>query len=180
MQIVLIVIAAVVLIIIVWAISTSNTFKRLLVKIDESDSGIDVALTKRYDTLTKLLDVCKQYTKHETELLSGLVKLRKGMDINEKTEANQKMDELQAQLTVIAEAYPQLQSSENFKQLQDSIVDAEDHLQAARRIYNMNVSSYNQSIALFPSSIIAGVQNLLKKEFFAAEEHKKSDVEMKF
>jgi LemA protein len=53
-------------------------------------------------------------------------------------------------------------------------------LQAARRLYNGNASSFNQAIAVFPGSIVAGAQRLEKKDFFAAEEHKKSDIEMKF
>ncbi len=170
----------VIILIIVWTISTSNRFQRLLVKINEADSGIDVALTKRYDTLTKLIDICKAYAKHETDLLTNIVKLRKGMDINEKKEANQKMDEIYSKLNVIAESYPELKSSQNYFQLQESVVEVEEHLQAARRIYNMNVSAYNQLIVSFPSSLIASFQHLGKKEFFEVEEHKRADVEMKF
>ena len=71
----------------IWAISTTNRFKVLLIKITEADSGIDVALTKRYDTLTKLIDVVKAYAKHETELFERVINLRSGMSIAEKSEA---------------------------------------------------------------------------------------------
>ena len=59
------IIVLILVIIIVWYISTCNRLKRAIVKIDEADSGIDVALTKRYDVLTKMLDVAKGYAKHE-------------------------------------------------------------------------------------------------------------------
>lgn len=61
----------------VWYIMTMNTFARLAVKVTESDSGIDVALTKRFDTLTKMLDVTKAYAKHESETLGKMVLQRK-------------------------------------------------------------------------------------------------------
>ncbi len=172
-------IAAAVIIIIFWMTATSNRFKVLLVKIEEADSGIDVALTKRYDTLTKLMDVVRGYAKHETELFEKVIKLRSGMSMAEKNEACQLMDEATKKISVIAESYPQLRSSESFKQLQEAIVDAEDHLQAARRVYNMNVSLFNQTIVVFPNSIIAGISHYGEKDFFEADEIRRSDVKIK-
>lgn len=174
--IVLILIAVVVISIIVM----SNNLNKALVKIDEADSGIDVALTKRYDVLTKMIETVKGYAKHEKEVLFDVVKIRKGMTIEEKNEANKQMDETLSKINVLAENYPDLKASENFKTLQDSITDVEEHLQAARRLYNANISSYNQMIVTFPISIIAGTKGLSKREFFVAEEHKKQDVEIKF
>lgn len=174
--IVLILFAVVVISIIVM----SNNLNKALVKIDEASSGIDVALTKRYDVLTKMIETVKGYAKHEKEVLFDVVKIRKGMTIEEKNEANKQMDETLSKINVLAENYPDLKASENFKTLQDSITDVEEHLQAARRLYNANISSYNQMIVTFPISIIAGSKGLTKREFFVAEEHKKQDVEIKF
>ena len=174
--IVLVLIAVVVISIIVM----SNNLNKALVKIDEADSGIDVALTKRYDVLTKMIETVKGYAKHEKEVLFDVVKIRKGMTIEEKNEANKQMDETMSKINVLAESYPDLKASENFKTLQDSITDVEEHLQAARRLYNANISSYNQMIVTFPISIIAGTKGLSKREFFVAEEHKKQDVQIKF
>ena len=174
--IVLILFAVVVISIIVM----SNNLNKALVKIDEASSGIDVALTKRYDVLTKMIETVKGYAKHEKEVLFDVVKIRKGMTIEEKNEANKQMDETLSKINVLAENYPDLKASENYKQLQDSITDVEEHLQAARRLYNANISSYNQMIVTFPISIIAGTKGLTKREFFVAEEHKKQDVEIKF
>ena len=164
----------------IWYISTINHFARLAVKITESDSGIDVALTKRFDSLTKMLDVTKAYAKHESETLEKLVKLRSGMSMAERSEANNRMDELAGRINVLAENYPQLRSSENFRALQRSIAEAEEHLQASRRIYNMNVSSFNQFLASWPASMVGNYRGYGSKEFFVAEEAKKSDVKMEF
>lgn len=179
-MIALIIIGVVVLVIVIWYISTSNALNRAVVKIDEVDSGIDVALTKRYDVLTKMLETVKGYAKHEKETIVESINLRKGMTLPEKTEINNKMTDAFTKLNVVAENYPDLKASENFKALQLSIADVEEHLQAARRLYNANVSTFNQMIVTFPTSIIANSKGLTKKDFFEVEENKKQDVEIKF
>lgn len=180
MDVIIIVVAIVVVILVGWYIGTSNKLNRSVVKIEEADSGIDVALTKRYDALTKMLEITKGYAKHEKETLGEVINLRKGMSIAEKQDANNKMTETFGKINVLAEAYPELKSSENFKTLQLSVADVEEHLQAARRLYNANISSYNQEIVSFPTSIVAGMKGFVKKEFFEADEAKKEDVKMEF
>lgn len=174
----LIVVGVVLLVVAIWFIATSNTLNRTVVKVEESLSGIDVALTKRYDVLTKMIDVVKAYTKHEKETLFEVIKLRSDMTVKEKSEANQKMDENFQKITLLAESYPELKSSENYKTLQLSIMDVEEHLQASRRIYNANVSALNQMLVTFPTSLVAGMKHLGKKDFFEAEGHKKEDVKI--
>ncbi|MCL2562760.1 MAG: LemA family protein [Oscillospiraceae bacterium] len=167
--------------IILWAIRASNNFKRFQMRVAEADSGIDVALTKRYDTLTKMIEVVKGFTKHETDLFTQVIKLRKGMSMAEKNEANKCMDELTGKLNVVAENYPELRSSRNYLELKKAIVDAEEHLQAARRLYNANVSVYNQSFIVFPASLVNAItgNKHLVKEFFEMDERKRADVEIK-
>jgi LemA protein len=140
--------------VVIWYIWTMNLFARLAVKVNESDSGIDVALTKRFDTLTKMLDVTKAYARHEVEVLANTVTLRRGMTMGERTEANRQMDRLAGRINALAEAYPDLKASEVFVGLQRAVVEVEEHLQAARRIYNMNVSSFNQLLVSWPAGIV--------------------------
>lgn len=177
---VLVVVLVVAVVLVIWYIATSNSLNKAIVKIDEADSGIDVALTKRYDVLTKMLETVKGYAKHEKETIVESINLRKGMSMDEKNTVNNKMSEAFSKLNVVAENYPDLKASENFKALQLSITDVEEHLQAARRLYNANVSSFNQKIVTFPTSIVASTKGLTKKDFFEAEESKKQDVEIKF
>jgi LemA protein len=161
-----------------WVIITTNRFKILIVKVNESDSGIDVALTKRYDTLTKMVDTVRAYAKHESELFAHIVNLRTGMSTAEKIEANRCMDEIMKELNITVENYPELRSTENYMKLKAAITDAEDHLQAARRVFNMNISAYNQAVVVFPASIIASSLNYMKKDFFEADAAKRADVKM--
>ena len=174
----IIIIVVVVLVLVGPVIAISNKFNRLIVKIDEADSDIDVALIKRHDTLTKMLDVVKGYAKHEKETLINIINVRKGMSSKEKVEAMKSLDEATQKINVLAEAYPELKSSENYNTLQKSIADTEEHLQAARRMYNANVSAFNQYLVSFPSSVIGSMKGLSKKEFLEASEDQKDDVKM--
>ena len=175
-----IIIGAVIVILLIAIISISNRLSRAQVKIDEAESGIDVALTKRYDVLTKQLDIVKGYAQHESETIRQVIELRSGMPMSEKSAAAAAMNELQSRINVVAEAYPELRSAENFASLQNAVNDTEEHLQAARRVYNANVSAYNQLLVTFPSSVIAGMRHLTRRDFFEAEEIKRNDVSMKF
>lgn len=174
------IILGVVAVVILWYIATCNSIKGLKIKVKESLSGIDVALTKRYDTLTKMVDVVKGYQKHEKEMLFEIINLRSGMSMRERNAANTQMDKLAGQINVVAEAYPELKSSENFIMLQKAIIDVEEHLQASRRVYNSNVTAYNSKIVMFPSSIVAGAMGATELEFFEAEAIKRNDVKMDF
>ena len=178
MLIIIGIIVAIVLIILIWIISSSNKLNRTIVKIEEADSGIDVALTKRYDVLTKMIDVVKSYAKHEKDTIFEVVELREGMSTAEKTEVNNKMSANMEKINILAENYPDLRSSENFNTLQKAIADTEEHLQAARRMYNSNVSIFNQMIVTFPISMVANSKGLVKKDFFEAEDVKKEDVKI--
>ena len=164
--------------ILIWVVSTINGFKRREIKIAECLSGIEVALTKRYDMLTKLLDTAKGYMSHEEELFTKVIALRRGMSAEELQDADKQIGEMSAKFFAVAEGYPELKSAEIFSDLQAGIRDAEEHLQAARRLYNASVTDYNTSIAMFPASILAGGR--AAKSFFAAEESKREDVKISF
>lgn len=183
-----IIVAVVIIVVLVialvgWWISTSNKFKRMGVKIDEAESGIDVALTKRFDLLTKALATVKGYAKHESETLEKVIKMRtpaSNASLAEKQEFANATGQALNSINVVAEQYPQLKADTQFTSLQNHISDVEEQLQAARRLYNANVSAYNQAIIVSPGSLVANSMHLTKREFFEAEETKKADVKIEF
>ena len=167
-----------VLAIVFWCIRTVNDFKKKEIRVQEGISGIEVALTKRYDMLTKMLDTAKGYMGHESELFTKVIELRRGMSVAEMNDAQRQMDVLSGKFFAVAENYPELRSSDVFVELQRGIRDAEEHLQAARRLYNSNVAVYNTAIAMFPAKLLAGSRQ--PKEFFAADVGKREDITMSF
>lgn len=181
---VLLIIFAVIVIVGLWYISTMNGLRQLEVKVDEAESGIDVALTKRFDMLSKLVNTVKGYAKHEAETFENVTKWRAGLPkeltLEQKQEFMGKMNGVASGINVAIEAYPELKADKQFLNLQQNITDVEEHLQAARRLYNANVSTINSRIVTFPTSIVAGMINMTKKEFFEAEASKREDVEISF
>lgn len=174
----MIAILIILVLIVIWCISTVNGFKKKEIRVQEELSGVEVALTKRCDMLTKMLDTARGYMAHENELFAKVIELRHGMSVVEMNAAQQQMDSLSGKLFAVAEGYPELRSSAVFVELQRAIRDAEEHLQAARRLYNTSVTTYNTAIAMFPAKLLAGDRQ--PKEFFAADETKRSDVKMTF
>lgn len=181
---VVVIIAIVLIIPLLWYIGTMNSLRQLEVKVDEAESGIDVALTKRFDVLTKMVGAVKGYAKHEAETFEKVTKWRQGLpkdlSLEQKQEFMGKMDTVSRGINVAVEAYPELKAQKSFDTLQRSITDVEEHLQAARRLYNSNVSTINSRIVTFPTSIVAGMIHMDKKEFFEASEEKREDVEISF
>lgn len=152
-------------------ITTVNDFKKKEIHVQEGISGVEVALTKHFDMLTKMLDIAKGYMTHESELFTKVIELRRGMSVAQMYDAQQQMDALSGRFFDVAENYPALRSSEVFAELQRGIRDAEEHLQAARRLYNSSVTAYNTAIAMVPAKILAGSHK--PKEFFAADAGKR-------
>lgn len=159
------------LIVLFWLISTNNWFRRTEVKIDEAYSSIDVILQQRFDSLENMYGAAKAYLNEEVKVMIETTKYRTGMTPEEMAKANEELNQCVQSMSAVVENYPELKASGLFANLQDTIRETEDNLQAVRRIYNSNVSMFNQKLVTFPSSIVGGgMLHLTKKGFFKADE----------
>ena len=154
---------------IVYARSTGNRFKQLHIKIQEAQADIEVALIKRYDVLTQSLDAIKGYIEHEEKLMLELIRARNGMTTAQTQAVLDNQEQVLRNVRIVGEAYPQLYSSELYKNLQAQITETNEHLAASKRLYHANVSLYNQAIAVFPASVIAGMTGNRPAEFLRDE-----------
>lgn len=154
---------------IVYAVTTGNRFKQLHIKIQEAQADIEVALIKRYDVLMQSLDAIKGYTEHEEKLMLNLIKARNGMTTAQTQAVLDNQEQVLRNVRIIGEAYPQLTSSELYQNLQMQITETNEHLAASKRLYHANVSLYNQAIAVFPASVIAGITGNRPAEFLRDE-----------
>lgn len=151
-----------------------NGLVRLNTRTDEAWSDITVQLKRRYDLIPNLVNTVKGYAKHEKTVFEDVTKARtsamsaKGVAETAKAE-NQFQDTLKS-LFAVAENYPDLKANENFKQLQDELVDTEDKIQASRRFYNGSVRDLNIKVKTFPSNIFAKMLGFHQREFFEVEE----------
>lgn len=159
------IIALIIFIVLIWWVKTSNRFNRYKVVIDESKKNVDIALAKRYDTICEMIKVAKSYAKHESSTFSDVIKLRQNANIKEFNTAIQNQDKEISKIFALAEAYPDLKSSQEFINLQDEISDENEQLAAAKRIVNNNISIINQEIVSFPKSVVAKSKGLKEMEF---------------
>ena len=91
------------------------------------------------------------------------------------------MNEVQRNLNMVIERYPELKADTQFTSLNNACYDCEEQLQASRRVFNSNVSAFNQKRVTFPSSWVAKRIGYLEDlEFFKAEENKRQDVKFDF
>ena len=107
-----------------------------------------------------------------------MISLRDNMTLKEKYDVNYEMDENFKKLNVFVENYPDLKVSENFKILQQSVIEVEEHLQVARRLYNSNVSAYNQLVVSLPACFVAKRKGMAIKDFFEASNKEKENVKV--
>ena len=148
-------------------------------KVRQAESGIDVYLNQRFDLIPNLVECVKAYSKHEQSIFTEITNLRatymnKQKDITNAQNLNNKMN----QLVAVAENYPELKASEQYLNLQKNLSKIESQLQAARRIYNNEVTKYNTKITTVPSNIIASAFGFKEANLFTIEEYKKENIEI--
>ena len=148
-------------------------------KVKQAESGIDVYLTQRFDLIPNLVECVKAYSKHEESIFTEIANLRSAyMGQSKNLENGANLNNKMNQLIAVAENYPELKASEQYLNLQKSLSKMESQLQAARRIYNNEVTKYNTKIATVPSNIIAGLFGFKEADLFTIEEYKKENIEI--
>ena len=166
-----------------WLMFAYNGLVALRNRVREAWSQIDVQLKRRSSLIPNLVEIVKGYAKHEKEVFENVTKARSALlgakNPGEAASANNMLTGALKSLFAVAEAYPNLRASENFKELQDQIADTEDKVAASRQFYNTNVLDLNNSLEMFPTSLIGSMFGFQKEEFFKAAEDEKKDIEVK-
>jgi LemA protein len=178
--VVLIIVAAVVVIAVVWAVVTYNRLVRLSVSADEGESEIDVQLKRRHDLIPNLVETVKGYASHERGTLERVTEAR-GAAISaqgprDRAAAEGELSQALGRLLAVAEAYPDLKANQNFLELQRELTATEDRIQAARRFYNTQVEALNTKIQSLPSKVVARMGNFREREFFELEDRSDAEV----
>ena len=171
---------AIVAIVIIWVISKYNKFARLKEKVRQARSGIDVYLKQRFDLIPNLVETVKAYSLYEKSVLQSIVELRNKYDLRNKEDLKQS-EELNNQYTNLLgliENYPELKASESYLNLQKALRKIESQLQAARRIYNSEVTNYNVAIKKFPALIIAKLFGYKEESLFEIVESERENVKI--
>lgn len=150
-----------------------NVCVNLRNKVKQSKSSIDVYLNQRFDLIPNLVECVKAYQIYEEKILNELVEERNRYKNTQSIKEANTLNSNMMNIVLTAEANPNIKASEQYKNLQSALIRMESQLQAARRVYNGDVTLYNTSIASFPRNIVASIFGFEYAELFEIEEYKK-------
>ena len=165
---------AVLVLLIIFAISIYNRLVRLRALVKEGFSGITVQLRRRADLIPNLVQTVQGYATHERETLDQVTARRaeatsaKGVEAT--AAADNAMTGMLRQLFAVAEAYPELKANTNFLQLQDQLASVEGELQSSRRYYNATVRDLNSEVQSFPAVLVAKPLGFAEEPFYNDED----------
>ena len=159
--IVLLVIGVIILGIIIFAISGYNSLVKMEEEVNSAFSNIDTNLQRRADLIPNLVSTVKE----------ARAKLAGASTVEEKANADSELTSALNRLMIVVENYPDLKSSENFRQLADELAGTENRIAVARRDYNEMVKKYNSQRKKFPTNILAGMFGFESKEYFEASDN---------
>ncbi|TDD62550.1 LemA family protein [Kribbella antibiotica] len=173
------VIIAIVVIVVILAIALITSYNRFVKQrnlIQESWRQIDVELHRRYDLIPNLVETVRAFAAHERHVFEEVARLRtqavnvQGATPEQRAAAEGELSGALRQMMISVEAYPQVQSNQNFLGLQRELIDTEDRIAAGRRFYNANVGDYNTRIEAFPSNVVANSFKFDKAGYFEVKD----------
>lgn len=172
-----IIIIAIIVLIVIWAIVTYNGLVSLRNRVDQSWSQISVQLQRRADLIPNLAETVKGYSKHESELLSSVTAARadatkaaKSGSVSDAEAAEASYRLARLNINAVAEAYPDLKASSNYSQLQEELSSTENRVAASRQFYNEAVQLYNTKTETIPSNIIASIGSFTRRDLFEVDD----------
>ncbi len=141
-----------------------NTIQSLDERVNSAQGQIQTQLQRRADLIPNLVNTVKGVTKQEDTVFISIANARARLsgavqrgNVTEMATANDQLSAGLGRLIAISENYPQLRSSENFRQLQDQLEGTENRIAVARTDYNTSVNEYNAYIRRFPYNLTAKV-----------------------
>lgn len=178
------IIAIVVLVLVVlWFISTQRKLVVMDENINNAMSQIGVQLSSRWDALTALLDLTKGYAEHEYKTLSDTIRMRSTITAKstaaEVNDQENILTEAMGRIMAVAESYPDLKANENYIKTMDNVNDYEKMVRQSRLIYNDSVTKLNRAIRMFPTSLVAGMLGVTSRDYLEASESKADMPNMK-
>ncbi len=157
---------------VLWAVGIYNGLVMARNAYKNAFAQIDVQLTRRYDLIPNLVEVAKQYMKHERETLEAVVQARNAAvnGLNQAkmnpgdpaamqalSGAENQLAGVLGRLFALSEAYPDLKANQNMMQLSEELTSTENKVAFARQAYNDAVMNYNNRREVFPSSVVANM-----------------------
>ncbi|MFH1785493.1 MAG: LemA family protein [Candidatus Micrarchaeota archaeon] len=171
------------LLLLLYVVMTYNRLISLRNRVENAWAQIDVQLKRRYDLIPNLIETVKGYMKHEKSTFETITKYRSQLITGtpeEKVKANNMLTQALKSVFAVAENYPKLEASQNFRMLQEELAGTENKISYIRTAYNDSVLEYDNALQMFPSNIIAGMLGFKDKEYLEVPEEEKKNVKVQF
>jgi LemA protein len=150
-----------------------NRLVRLRNRVDNAWAQVDVQLRRRYDLIPNLVETVKGYASHERATFEEVTRARtaaqQATGVAQQAEAENLLTAAIGRLFAVAEAYPELRASDNFRDLQRQLEETEDRIQVARQVYNDTVLTYENARQSVPTNLVASTFGFDSKQFFEIE-----------
>ncbi|HQV64688.1 MAG TPA: LemA family protein [Candidatus Paceibacterota bacterium] len=180
----LLVIGAVVVIVVLWAVGSYNSFVSGNQAVSSSWAQIDTQLQRRFDLVPNLVETVKGVAKQEQEVFGKIAEARANYagakTQDEKVAAANQYESALGRLLVITENYPQLKSSDAYIGLMTQLEGTENRIAVARKDYNDAVAPWNARVARFPGVIVAKIFGFDAKEYFKVADGAEQNPQVKF
>ncbi len=178
------IIIGIIVIILIYAFATYNSFVKLNNRVKEAFATMDVYLKKRWDLIPNIVETVKGYAKHEKETLENVINLRNSsydkMSSDDKIKANNELSRGIRNIMLLAESYPELKASTNFKDLSNELSKVEEDIANSRKYYNGVVKMFNDKVEMFPSNLFAKMFGYTSKVMFETSDNERENVKVKF
>lgn len=179
-----IIVLVVVVVLVSWVVSKYNSFVVQNEGIDGQWAQVENQLQRRFDLIPNVISDVKGITKQEKEVFGALADARTryagSTTVDEKVAAAGQVESSLGKLLVIVENYPQLQSSQSFRDLNVQLEGTENRLAVERQKYNDLVKNLNASVQVFPDSIIASIFGVNERIYFQITEETKINPKVEF
>ena len=162
-------------------VSVYNRFQQLRNAGEAQLQQIRVAMKKRFDMLTKLVDSVKSYAGFERDALEKITQMRSAVgsaSVSQLNDADNLAKSLMEKLAVTVENYPDLKTSQTVKELMDSVKDVEDEIARQRYTYNNISQEFNTMLSTIPSNFV-GMLSGMKKMDYLNEKSENPDLSWK-
>lgn len=173
MLVVIGVFAFIILIFVVWFISTYNGLVSADQETNAAWSKVENQYQRRADLLPNLVEVVKGYAKHESTVFEEVTKARSqwtgAKTQDDKVKAAGEIDSALSRLMVVVEAYPDLKASAGYVAFQEQIEGTENRISTERGRYTEVATAYNIKIKRIPTSLVADIYGYKEKPLFQAD-----------
>lgn len=168
----LLIVAALIVLPLLWLMSSYNALVKLRNRYKNAFAQIDVQLKRRYDLIPNLVETAKKYMAHERETLEAVIQARNSAASASKNVSPDDASDMKAlmasegalgaslgNLFALSEAYPDLKANQNMMQLTEELTSTENKVGFSRQAYNDAVTTYNTKRETFPTNLISGMFN---------------------